>query len=155
MGAAASAPRAPFRPSRPPAPARPPAQPAAAGSILPWLRAHPRADKQTWGGVTWGHLHRRAIAWRPGPPGRPAAEARAAEMTYLRQVFEALPCPDCRTHALSYFLQNPPPLDTSLSYQNWVWEFHNSVNARLGAPIYTYRQYQAHYETALLRAQQM
>lgn len=119
-------------------------------SILPWLVAHSfKTDKTVWGGVTWNHIHERSICF----PDDPTLEEQEAERQYLMLLFRSLPCPECRGHASTYAQTNPPTLETSSSYQNWGFEFHNSVNARLGKATMSREDFNETYRDMLVREQ--
>ena len=119
-------------------------------NILPWLMAHSfKTNKTVWGGVTWDHIHERSICF----PDDPTPEEQAVERQYLDLLAQTLPCPDCRQHAIEYLQNTPPTLETSAAYQNWGFEFHNSVNQRLGKPIMPREGFDEKYRSHLVREQ--
>jgi hypothetical protein len=118
--------------------------------LIPWLRSLARSDvsKTVWGNVTWDHIHCRTIRWKGGPKG----EAILQEQRYLQALFEALPCAECRMHATSHYWAHIPNLSTNLSYQTWAFDFHNSVNARLGKAHFSQQAYDEFYLQERLNA---
>lgn len=52
----------------------------------------------------------------------------------------SIPCQECRNHALDYLSKNPVTKYNALEegYFRWGWEFHNTVNRRLGKVELTY-----------------
>jgi hypothetical protein len=64
----------------------------------------------------------------------------------------SLPCPECREHSLAYARTRPPDFSGSHAFQIWSWEFHNSVNARLGKPLMSAEEYNQHYAEELQKA---
>ena len=104
------------------------------------------SSKDVWGPLYWQHLHLRAITWNDNPSIYKTNE----EHTYLKTFFENLPCPECRIHARNYYDANLPNLRLGMSYQVWVFSFHNAVNRRLRKPEITFEEYQALYQSELL-----
>ena len=118
--------------------------PTARGSIIPWLKQQGElgTSKDIWGPIVWDHIHLRSICWKQ----RPTREEMEAELNYLRSVFENLPCPECSGHALEYF--NTPPLlnlSKNMGYRFWAFNFHNSVNERLGKDRLSFEGFQEMY----------
>lgn len=57
-------------------------------------------------------------------------------------VCTSLRCINCRGHASKYLEEHPPHRAFGFKYKDrelgafrWVWEFHNTVNKRLGKPL--------------------
>ena len=96
------------------------------------------ADKRTWGNIYWNRLHVGADRW----PLQPTLVRVLEEHRRLQYIFERLPCEDCRRHAKDYYWRNYPKLERGrLAYAAWMFNFHNSVNRRLGKPQYPWRAY--------------
>lgn len=66
---------------------------------------------------------------------------RKAEFpTFLKSTIESIPCPNCHKHATKYLAENSldpyanliDPVHGDIGYFKYMWEFHNSVNQRLG-----------------------
>jgi hypothetical protein len=87
----------------------------------------------------WYFLH--AISYRAHTP-----ESQADAVSLIRLACERFPCRNCREHATLYLDQHPPELSIGITYNingitmelgvfNWLWTFHNAVNARLAKPV--------------------
>jgi hypothetical protein len=46
------------------------------------------------------------------------------------------PCQKCAPHFQKYLKNNPPLMENKDSFAMWLCRFHNSVNQRLGKPIF-------------------
>lgn len=124
--------------------------PKAKSNAIPWLRQQTELGTpiEVWGPILWNYLHLRAINW-----DRRATPAEVlAEHQYLRSVFDNLPCPECRQHALDYYWAvREPDLRSAATYQYWVFVFHDSVNQRLGKALRPdYSEYSDMYRGALI-----
>jgi hypothetical protein len=61
-----------------------------------------------------------------------------------------LPCPTCSTHATDYMNKiNPATIKTKDDFKNMMFQFHNEVNSRTGAPLFSYVDLNAKYDTAI------
>jgi hypothetical protein len=98
-----------------------------------------------WGPAGWRWLHLEAINFPP----RPKIAQKGCALGRLRVFVAHLPCPECRTHATVYLAQNPPDLSSSEAYQAWVFNFHNTVNARLRRPLFSYDDYSELYKAEI------
>jgi FAD-linked sulfhydryl oxidase len=101
--------------------------------------------KDIWGPAYWYKLHMIAINY-PYNPTRDKAASTAQDVFYF---VKNLPCEECRQHASEYIHLNPIHLGSSYTFQSWVFEFHNSVNRRLGKREITYGEYTREYEREL------
>lgn len=104
----------------------------------------PRGPPSSWGPPAWGWLHREAIAYPQAPTFADGQLAFRRIWAFVAQ----LPCARCRSHAIQYILARPPDLASSKKLQEWMWRFHNAVNARLGKPLMPYCRYEALYSLA-------
>lgn len=91
--------------------------------------AHPHV----FGPGTWWNLHMDGLN----------ADNYDDQQTYIRNVnkkLAALPCLECRNHAMEYLIKNPVNKFSGIEegYFRWSWEFHNTVNKRLGKPELPY-----------------
>jgi hypothetical protein len=58
----------------------------------------------------------------------------------IKTICGCLPCPTCREHSTT-ILQNYSlyhTINTKEDLKRFVWEFHNQVNKKLHAPLYTF-----------------
>lgn len=97
------------------------------------LAAAPLPPPTVWGNLQWRALH----ALLSGYPDAPDAATQSALRAYLISLAALLPCPRCREHWAAL----APTVDTSsrLAAMKWAVDAHNSVNARLGKPVLTYK----------------
>jgi hypothetical protein len=109
-----------------------------------------------WGPVFWKVLH--GLAWKAGSaplPGLQGDEIRAWR-NLLSNLPKTIPCEECRQHLTNYIIANPivvPDTYSSLkSYvSNWLYELHESVNARLGKQPYLFEELNKDYANVPLR----
>ncbi len=89
-----------------------------------------------WGPSAWRFLHAMSFAY----PEDPSAEHKQAVLNLFASLKYLLPCGDCCAHYCSSF--DSDSLKKSLGSRDdlskWLVEFHNSVNIRLGKPMYAY-----------------
>ena len=81
-----------------------------------------------WGNHQWTTLHIMAAVY----PTQPSKERQEAMLQYLNGMSYNLPCPQCSYHCTDYFHNNPPMLDSRDNLKKYIYDFHNSVNKRLG-----------------------
>lgn len=85
-----------------------------------------------WGPSAWRFLHSVAHAY----PDEPSPEHKAAAKSLFLSLRFMLPCGECCKH----FAAGVGDADLEAAVQSrgalsrWLWEFHNSVNDRLGKP---------------------
>jgi len=63
---------------------------------------------------------------------------RRSFFTYIHALADNFPCGECRGHFKNYLSNNPPEKSNELF--KWSWEFHNTVNKRLGKQVLTYEE---------------
>jgi len=64
---------------------------------------------------------------------------------FMLMVRDNLMCGECKKHCTDYILKNPiepffyysGPEGENIGCFKWTWEFHNTVNSRLGKPVIT------------------
>ncbi len=81
---------------------------------------------KSWGKGIWIAEHLTA-AWADTP------EKAAFFCQQFRYICNNLPCPDCVKDALAYIAMNPPERAEDVFV--WLWQFHNTVNVKLGKPV--------------------
>lgn len=92
-----------------------------------------------WGNSGWGFLHSCSFAY----PLNPTKKEKEAAFQLLQSSFELLPCQSCRVHALEYLRDeevgvlgpSSPHLETRVKFAKWLFDFHNSVNMRIGKKV--------------------
>lgn len=65
-----------------------------------------------------------------------SAQDGKLDAKYARELIARIGCGSCRSHAQRYLAAHPIPATGSASFE-WVVDFHNSVNAKIGKPIVT------------------
>ena len=84
-----------------------------------------------WGPKLWAVLH--SVGSRSG---RSHVKLRIDEIRELNWMIHNLetivPCNECRIHIEEYRKHTPPPQSDPEKYNLWIWNFHESVNHRLG-----------------------
>ena len=95
--------------------------------------------KNVWGPHVWSALHVMSAA----------SDAPQAVRRILENLREALPCPECRVHYAAYLDARPPTFETTAEAAQYVFDFHNAVNSRLGKPLFSPRDFAARYEISV------
>lgn len=87
---------------------------------------------KNWGNVTWVFLHTFAEKINPE-----FYEANVYNIINLiRRICVNLPCPDCSKHASSFFNNiQIGSISTHDKFKSFIWDFHNTVNSRLGVSV--------------------
>lgn len=91
-------------------------------------------SKAVWGNSVWLLFHTLAEKLK---------DEHASELpilfSHIATICNNLPCPDCQSHAMT-IINRTNKAAVSASKENlidFLWNFHNSVNARLTKPIVT------------------
>lgn len=96
-----------------------------------------------WGPSLWQILH--GLAERIGKLVVPSYrdDEKRQWILLIELLPKIIPCPMCREHAQQWILQNPVkgikdiPSDELYDWlSNWIYRFHESVNARTGKPSF-------------------
>ena len=88
-----------------------------------------------WGPNLWGTLHLLCLAGTITP-------------NFVQEFASVIPCPMCAGHFAEVLKENPfPESDDPLVLFRWSVHVHNTVNARLGKPIFSPEQAMAHWTT--------
>jgi hypothetical protein len=103
--------------------------------------------QSTWGPTYWSFLHILSISF----PDQPTSEQKTHFRQCLEHLAPIMPCEQCRNHMTEYLrtVEWDKVLTTKETCMRFVWEFHNSVNQRLGKPLYSWDQLIDTYETRL------
>jgi hypothetical protein len=83
--------------------------------------------KSKWGPALWTVLHVCSVA----------CEDYEAFSALLLNLQRSLPCPECREHYTAYLANHPPIFQTKEECARFVFDLHNSVNARLHKPFFS------------------
>ena len=91
-------------------------------------------NKMLWGVSTWRLFHTMAARIREESYPHLKGELLAV----VKQICYNLPCPDCARHATRFMNGvNLATLPNKTVFISMLFQFHNSVNARLGKQQYT------------------
>jgi hypothetical protein len=102
--------------------------------LLRWNLLHEgRADemRKNVGNAFWNYQHTLA-EWIPPKP-----HDQSLAFRNLLSGVKAFPCPKCSNHGLEYLNEHPFDPNTD-DFKKYVWEFHNSVNEKLGKPYHDF-----------------
>lgn len=95
-----------------------------------------KLDRKIWGPSAWTFLHSCGFAY----PENPTLDEREAAYKLISALPYMLPCDECKHHAYQYIncestgISSPSSsyLDSMVVFSRWIFEFHESVNSRLG-----------------------
>ena len=100
-------------------------------------------SKNVWGPPTWQVLHCMALKAKETMTLPQLQELK----TIMERMVANLPCPMCSTHATSYFKKNHfQRIQTLQQLQQFLFLFHNNVNARIQKPLITYEEHVLIYQ---------
>lgn len=90
---------------------------------------------KSWGIPIWCFMHALIAKIRPDH----YVKVKEEVLNLIKMICAALPCPDCAHHATLYM--NPVTIKhvpTQPVCEKMLWDFHNSVNAKLGKPVFSF-----------------
>lgn len=100
----------------------------------------PQLDPKLWGPSYWTILHTYADHYKP--------IHRNKTIAFILSIPTLLPCGSCQDHAIAFILQtitvDPDLKQTTLSartLQRFFTDLHNSINFRLGKPLFQESSY--------------
>lgn len=100
-------------------------------------------DKSEWGANTWDMLH----AFTFSQDEQPKLEKQVHMWNFLHSLHAVLPCRMCEADCKKYIETHPPPVDSGEKLKRWGWNFHNSVNERLGKKKVSWKECVERYQT--------
>ena len=89
-------------------------------------------SKEDLGRATWLLLHSIASQYPDEPTEREKRDAK----NLINAMATLYPCKECQTHFKTVIERNPPEVDSSVSFQEWMCKVHNAVNEKLGKEIF-------------------
>jgi hypothetical protein len=102
-----------------------------------------------WGEPTWFFFHVMSHKIKP----EYFSEIRLDFLNLCASICNNLPCPNCANHATQYMKSvNFNAIQTKDQLKMLFYNFHNSVNARKGYPLFPLSELDAKYENANLVA---
>ena len=71
---------------------------------------------------------------------------KQAASNFYNSIGILIPCKECSNHCLQYIRSNPPNVNSKDELIDWVYNFHNEVNKRLGKQYYSKEDLLSRYE---------
>ena len=90
-----------------------------------------KIDRELLGRSTWNLLHSIASVSQKNSLYR-----KLLVIGFMVDLSLLYPCQKCAPHFQKYLKNNPPLMENNNSFAMWLCRFHNSVNQRLGKPIF-------------------
>jgi hypothetical protein len=83
---------------------------------------------EIWGPALWGAIHMSCLTG-------------TATADFMNAIAEVIPCPSCGTHFRQLLMEFPFPDGGDVpTLFKWSVDVHNSVNVRIGKPVFTVDQ---------------
>lgn len=109
-------------------------------NVRPW---YTMVAREVWGPITWTFLH--TLAAKVKAESFPAMRGELCEL--VRTTCQNIPCPLCQEHADAYMARVYwDKIITKNDLALMLWEFHNTVNKRLGAAEIPYEDCAERYD---------
>ena len=102
----------------------------------------PPPDLIEIGQHSWTLLHSLG-AYYPEHPSERRKQQMRDFLTLFAQVF---PCGSCATHFRQLMIEHPPAVDSRQDLSLWMCNAHNSVNQRLGKPLFDCNRIQERWD---------
>tara|TARA_Y100000389_G_scaffold190797_1_gene216055 strand:+ start:3262 stop:3642 length:381 start_codon:yes stop_codon:yes gene_type:complete len=99
-------------------------------------------DKEVWGPKLWEVMHTFSFAY----PTEPTIDKKNSAIKFFSSIGHLIPCTHCSKHCLEYTQRNPPNVSNKQTLIDWVYNFHNEVNKRLGKPHYSKQELKNKYD---------
>lgn len=96
------------------------------------LQPHSKAFYERVGREAWNMLHQAAASY----PDDPTPKEQRAMYDFIVQLGRLYPCETCAVHIRQTVERHPPAVGSRKEISLWMCRMHNSVNARLGKPIF-------------------
>ena len=111
------------------------------------LTGNSKKGKAFWGPMIWGTMHSMAISYSPTPVNKKAF------IDFLNSLLFLLPCKECRKHFIDTISSNPITEDILSSAKKlflWTVSIHNTVNLRLGKPVWNNSDAERHWVSKVI-----
>jgi hypothetical protein len=99
-------------------------------------------SKEVWGPKMWEVMHTFSFSY----PISPSNVEKQAASNFYNSIGILIPCKECSNHCLQYVKINPPNVNSKDDLIDWVYNFHNEVNKRLGKQYYRKEDLLSRYE---------
>ena len=104
--------------------------------------------KMKWGEPTWFLFHTIAHKIKE----QHFDQKKLDLINIITIICNNLPCPNCANHATEYMRKlNYNSIKTKQDLKNFLFQFHNEVNARKGFPLFPHEQLDEKYSKALTK----
>jgi hypothetical protein len=105
-------------------------------------------SKKQWGTATWYLFHTLAEKLKPEYDNPSEIKALYAQ---IKKICENLPCEDCTKHAIKTLstVNEAVVTRSKEAFINFLWQFHNKVNAVSGSPYFAFEETKALYSRAV------
>ena len=111
------------------------------------LQIEENRKRTAWGTHIWILLHTLSVKIKE--ESFPMVGAELIRMVH--GIVTNVPCPMCSDHARDYMKNvNFSAIQTKIQFIDFMFQFHNSVNARKGYPLYSRSEVEEHYSRAIL-----
>jgi len=94
---------------------------------------------QDWSHACWDIIHVSAHKLATNP------DKVRVLLHHIRALLNVIPCPICRSHAQFTLGTLSRSITTQTDISIAMWQFHNSVNEKVGNKYFTWRQYVERY----------
>ena len=106
----------------------------------------PNPKKIRWGAPTWFLFHTLAHKIKD----EHFSKIKPDLFNNIKIICRNLPCPKCADHATDYMSKiNINSINTKEDLKNMLFKFHNDVNVRTGALLFSYSELNDKYSTAV------
>lgn len=93
------------------------------------------------GKCTWTLLHTIANRY----PIVPTHQQKDKMTAFLNALGDFYPCGQCAYHLRVFLVDNPPDVSSKKNLEIWMCNLHNSVNTKLGKPIFFCENLESRY----------
>jgi uncharacterized protein YbaR (Trm112 family) len=102
-----------------------------------------------WGTNCWRFFH----AYAHHISNERFLKIKSTFIDIFTKTMSCLPCPLCKNHALAYLRRRPlSRIRNKQELRKYLWEFHNSVNARNSKPTFSYESLSVYSRINVKRA---
>ena len=91
-----------------------------------------KIDLEELGRSTWTWLHSMAAKY----PSNPTSEQQTGMTSLMYNFARFYPCEKCSYHVIQQMQQRPPEVTSKIAFENYLCWLHNTVNERLGKPLF-------------------
>ncbi|GAV01162.1 hypothetical protein RvY_11914 [Ramazzottius varieornatus] len=100
-------------------------------------------DKDELGRNTWSFLHTMAATY----PEKPSVEQQSDMRSFVHLFSKFYPCVHCAKDLQEELKTNVPDTSSQSSFAQWMCRMHNTVNKKLGKPLFDCRKVDERWKT--------